>query len=113
MRAPIASNSAVRKPRVVPAVAEKWLTPRLPPDGGQGDSGFTLYSMAVEAAVEGLGVAIGHDPLVARELESGRLVAPFDLRVPAPRRYAAITPQWSRNRPDVRDFIDWLRAEAA
>lgn len=85
----------------------------LPLDSGRRESGFTLYSMAVEAAVEGLGVAIGHDPLVARDLRSGRLVAPFDLRVPAPRGYAIILPSWSRKRRDVSDFVDWLQDEAA
>jgi LysR family glycine cleavage system transcriptional activator len=65
--------------------------------------------MAVEAAVEGLGIAIGHQALVARELESGRLIEPFDLRVPAPHGYAVIAPAWSSKRQDVGDFIEWLR----
>ncbi len=81
----------------------------LPTDSVMRESGFTLYSMAVEAAVEGLGIAIGHDRLVARELENGRLIAPFDLRIPSPRGYAVVVPRWSSKRQDVGDFVEWLR----
>lgn len=44
---------------------------------------FSLYALAVEEAVNGAGVLIGHDTLVARHLQQGRLVAPFAQRVPA------------------------------
>lgn len=46
---------------------------------------FSLYALAVEEAVNGAGVLMGHGPLVARHLQSGALVAPFALRVPLPR----------------------------
>ena len=38
---------------------------------------FSLYALAVEEAVHGAGVLIGHLPLVARHLADGRLVMPF------------------------------------
>lgn len=44
---------------------------------------FSLYALAVEEAVNGAGVLMGHESLVARHLEDGRLVAPFDTKVPA------------------------------
>lgn len=75
------------------------------------ESGFALYSMAIEAAIEGAGVVIGHQALVARDMANGRLVAPFDLRIPAPHQYAVLVPNWSRQRPDVAGFVDWLRGE--
>lgn len=59
------------------------------PDQGAGQSIvprgplFSLYALAVEEAVNGAGVLIGHDTLVARHLDAGRLVAPFATRVPA------------------------------
>ncbi len=43
---------------------------------------LSLYALAVEEAANGAGVLIGHGPLVAGHLASGRLVAPFALRVP-------------------------------
>jgi LysR family glycine cleavage system transcriptional activator len=38
---------------------------------------YSLYSLAVEEAIHGAGVLIGHAPLVAPALASGALVAPF------------------------------------
>jgi DNA-binding transcriptional LysR family regulator len=43
---------------------------------------FSLYALAVEEAVNGAGVLMGHAPLVAGHLERGTLVAPFSKRVP-------------------------------
>ena len=42
---------------------------------------FSLYALAVEEAVNGAGVLMGHGPLVAGHLERGTLVAPFPRRV--------------------------------
>jgi LysR family glycine cleavage system transcriptional activator len=42
---------------------------------------YSLYSLAVEEAIHGAGVLIGHAPLVAPALASGALVAPFTRRV--------------------------------
>lgn len=42
---------------------------------------FSLYALAVEEAVNGAGVLIGHSALVAAQLASGALVAPFATRV--------------------------------
>ncbi|MFT4151475.1 MAG: LysR family transcriptional regulator [Paracoccaceae bacterium] len=46
---------------------------------------YSLYALAVEEAVNGSGVLIGHAPLVAGHLSRGALVAPFALRVPLAR----------------------------
>ncbi len=42
---------------------------------------FSLYALAVEEAVNGAGVLMGHGPLVAGHLARGALVAPFAQRV--------------------------------
>lgn len=42
---------------------------------------FSLYALAVEEAVNGAGVLMGHGPLVAGHLARGVLVAPFPQRV--------------------------------
>ena len=49
-------------------------------------SGFRLYSMLVQAAVHGLGIAVGRSVLIARELESRTLVPVFDRQAEAPER---------------------------
>ena len=69
--------------------------------------------MAVQAAVEGQGILIGHEILVARELEDGRLLAPFELRIPAPHDYVAIYLDDDKDQPHVAEFLHWLREEVA
>jgi len=59
------------------ALPEKTFTPRGPT--------FSLYSLAVREALEGAGVLIGHQVLVATQLASGALVAPFHHQVALPR----------------------------
>ena len=51
--------------------------------GGIAASGpaYSLYSLAVEEAIHGAGILIGHAPLVAPALASGALVAPFARRI--------------------------------
>ncbi len=45
---------------------------------------FSLYALAVEEAVNGAGVLMGHGPLVAGHLAAGTLVSPFCQRVALP-----------------------------
>lgn len=51
---------------------------------------FSQFGLALSAAVDGLGVALGRSPLVDAELAAGRLVRPFGkkLSVAAPKVYA-------------------------
>ncbi|MCB4456642.1 LysR family transcriptional regulator [Leisingera sp. McT4-56] len=46
---------------------------------------YSLYSLAVEEAINGAGVLIGHQALVAPLLDSSRLVAPFAQKASLPR----------------------------
>ena len=78
----------------------------------QRGSSFTLYSMAVQAAVDGLGVVMAHGALVAEDLAASRLVAPFELRLPAPRAYYMVTAEKAADSPALGAFRDWLLVEA-
>ncbi len=75
-------------------------------------SGFRLYSMLVQAAVHGIGAAIGRPMLIARELESRTLVPVFDRQAEAPEGCCLITTAASRQRPEVRAFREWVLDEA-
>ena len=75
-------------------------------------SGFRLYSMLVNAAVSGLGAAIGRPMLIARELEGRALVPVFDRQAEAPERCCLITTAASRGRPEVQAFREWVLKEA-
>ena len=75
-------------------------------------SGFRLYSMLVQAAVHGIGAAIGRPMLIARELESRMLVPVFDRQAEAPERCCLITTAAARQRAEVRAFREWTLEEA-
>lgn len=75
-------------------------------------SGFRLYTMVVQAAVDGLGVALGHSVMIARELDQGALVALFDSPVAAPAPYLLVIAPHSRGKPAVKAFRDWLLGHA-
>ena len=75
-------------------------------------SDFRLYSMVVEAAVEGMGTAIGHSRVMARDMERGDLVPLFDRQVEAPVRSCLITTAGSRRNPGVQAFREWILIEA-
>ena len=64
-----------------------------------------------EATVAGEGFSLACPHLIAADLEEGRLVCPFDLRLPV-YGYYLVMPGGARNRR-TQDFVDWLLAEAA
>ncbi len=72
---------------------------------------FDSYLLAIEAALDGQGVALTPDFLVAADLRSGRLVAPFGLVVPQPRRWYLVCRRERRDDTHIGFFRDWLRAE--
>ena len=82
-----------------------------PPDLSQA-SGFRLYSMVIDAAVHGLGAAIGRPVLIARELQNGTLVPVLDHQAEAPERCCLITTAASRQRPQVQAFRHWILQQA-
>lgn len=73
---------------------------------------FGQANMVVQAAVEGLGVALGREPLVAEELTAGRLIRPFPITVPSDFAYYLVCPKDRLNDRRVVAFRDWLVLEA-
>lgn len=74
---------------------------------------FSDASLALEAAIEGMGVTLAMKPLVRSEIEAGRLVMPFDITSPASFSYYLVTPETGPRNPGVTAFRDWLLAEVA
>jgi LysR family transcriptional regulator, glycine cleavage system transcriptional activator len=76
-------------------------------------TGLTFQSsrMALDVALARLGVALGRLPFVADELESGRLVAPFELRIPSKAAYFLVYPPDATARPKVVAFRDWVLSQ--
>ncbi len=71
---------------------------------------MTSDSLAVEAAINAGGVALVSEFLVRQDLDSGRLVKPFDLVLPSDHWYWFVCPPDHLERPGVRAFRDWLVA---
>jgi DNA-binding transcriptional LysR family regulator len=71
---------------------------------------FEHFYFMQEAALAGLGVAVGYWHLVADDVMAGRLVAPFGFDASG-RRYVALMSQ--HERPAARLFADWLADEVA
>jgi LysR family glycine cleavage system transcriptional activator len=66
------------------------------------------FYLSIQAAVDGLGVAMGPTALVSDDLAAGRLVTPFpDVSLPA-RTYFAYLPQHDLTNPASNVFCDWL-----
>jgi len=74
---------------------------------------FSGYEQIIPAAVAGHGVALGRSPLVKDLLAAGELVAPFRSHADPARAYFAILSKGAATRPEVGEFVSWLREEAA
>jgi LysR family glycine cleavage system transcriptional activator len=59
---------------------------------------FDLAFMTIQAAIDGLGVAMGHTAYVADDVANGRLVVPFNVSMPSAGYF--VTPQ---DRPTTRN----------
>ena len=73
---------------------------------------FSQYDQMIQAAINGQGVALGRLPLMKSLLTQRKLVAPFKKSVASPRGYYVFQSDASRKKPEVGEFLAWLRAEA-
>ena len=74
---------------------------------------FDSTRIAVEASIDGEGVAVGSPFLFADVLASGRLLQPFALTASSGKAYWLVTPEATAERPNIKTFREWLLAEAA
>lgn len=69
---------------------------------------YELFSMSLQAAVVGLGVALVPEYDIDNELADGRLVVPVDHRCPSDRAYHFATPDNKGNDAPLTALRDWL-----
>ena len=74
---------------------------------------FSHAVPAFEAAIDGVGVLASVPALASEELAAGRLVTPFELRVPLASAYYLVCEESAATRPAVTAFNNWLIEEAA
>ena len=58
--------------------------------------------------MDGLGVALGRDPLVQPDLKAGRLVVPFEFKMSSEFAYYLVYPAEAIRRRKIKAFRDWL-----
>jgi LysR family glycine cleavage system transcriptional activator len=90
-----------------------WLkaagVPRLAARGTE----FGHYGQALQAAVDGLGIAMGIRPYIDDDLAAGRLVAPFALSVPKGMRWYLVYRSFQTEQRDFAAFRRWIMQAAS
>lgn len=76
---------------------------------------FSHTALAIQAAIDGQGLALAESTLVADDLAAGRLVRPFDMSLKGPPRFAYYVVTLPDRTPGtlVNRFKAWLLDEAA
>ena len=69
---------------------------------------FSETAYCLDAAVRGLGVAMGDDFLAGLYLSEGRLVKPFDHSFPSKNAYYFVAPDGIAKYPVLKAFRNWL-----
>ena len=113
-RAPLVTPSDLRRHTLLhsdtlPSIWPSWLVlagvPNLQPAHALT---FEHFYLSIQAAIDGLGVAMGPSALIAEDLEEGRLIAPFpDLALVA-RSYYWYCPARNLGDEVVQAFCAWL-----
>ncbi len=69
---------------------------------------YELFSMSLQAAAVGLGVALVPEYDLADEIAAGRLIVPTQHHCPSDRAYYFVTPQSKAATPRIAVFREWL-----
>jgi LysR family glycine cleavage system transcriptional activator len=92
----------------------EWFTaaghPRSPRPGA--GPAANMPALAIEMALSGMGVALGQVALAGNDIASGRLIAPFDVRLNMPNPYALVTPRSARRKKRMARVIAALKTFA-
>lgn len=73
---------------------------------------FSHSALSIDAALAGDGIALGRSPLVANDLESGRLVRPFETALAGSWGYYMVCLPNREKEPKIKAFSDWVVKEA-
>jgi LysR family glycine cleavage system transcriptional activator len=74
---------------------------------------FDQSFMAIQAAIDGRGVALGRTRFVEDDIAAGRLIVPFDIVLPAQAGFYIVAPEDSADAPKIALFREWLIASVA
>jgi putative choline sulfate-utilization transcription factor len=74
---------------------------------------FNTYTILIQAATAGEGLALGWRTLVQDFVDNGTLVRPIPESTAAPGAYHIVRPETAEPSEALESFLAWLRAEAA
>lgn len=93
----------------LPGVWSQWLAAaRIPDLTPAGSVMFEHFYLTLQAALDGIGVAMGPTALIADDVKAGRLVIPFEGPALPARSYFAYVPEVRADDLAVRRFRNWL-----
>jgi LysR family glycine cleavage system transcriptional activator len=72
---------------------------------------FESSLLTYQAAIEGLGVAMGQTSLLSQEFKSGTLIRPFKLPLSRDLHYWVVWPAHRRLSKEANRFVDWLTSQ--
>lgn len=89
-----------------------WLTAAGLPTGISRQPGITfdMTFVTVQAAIDGMGVAMGRTSYVQDDIAKGRLVVPFKIALPADAGFYLVSPEGRREAPKLAAFRQWMVA---
>ena len=73
---------------------------------------FNYSNLMLQAAIDGLGVALSQNALAGDDLAAGRLVRLFDYTLPTDFAFYVVVPEGMAHRPKIAAFRNWLLEEA-
>jgi LysR family glycine cleavage system transcriptional activator len=73
---------------------------------------YDLFSLVIQGACFGMGVALAPRLYVQDELKNGSLVIPVDFSIRGLKQYCVVYPDHKEVSPTARLFVDWLVNEA-
>lgn len=74
---------------------------------------FSQADHALDAALAGVGVVLGRRALVVKDLDEGRLVAPFQTALTTGAQFSFLCLKGMENRPQIAVFRNWILEEIA
>ncbi|WP_174874230.1 transcriptional regulator GcvA [Vogesella oryzae] len=97
-----------------PTAWQRWFTLAGVPDLKPASSlHFDRFSLALQAAIDGVGVVLGPLPMARQAIDSGKLLAPLAAPVVPVRDYCWIAPRAALDDGAIHAFCQWLEQQAA
>lgn len=81
-------------------------------DATRGPS-FWPSHLVIDAALDGLGVALVKKNWIEKDLAAGTLVRPFEVSLPVEFSYFVVYPESRIGDRHINAFVDWIRSEVA